>query len=52
MNLVSTTFIYSYHLIIYSLSEISFSSLTIRYANNREILIYHFINLKVDVKGI
>jgi hypothetical protein len=52
MNLINTTFIYDYHLIIYSLFKTSFFNLTIRYANNCEILIYHFINLKVDVKGI
>jgi hypothetical protein len=52
MNLVSTTFVRGYHLIIYPLSEISFSGLAIRCANNREILMHHFINLKVGVKGI
>jgi hypothetical protein len=52
MNLVSTIFIYSYRLIMYPLSEISFSSLAIRYTDNCEILMYHFINLEVGVKGI
>jgi hypothetical protein len=52
MNLVNTIFIYSYYLIMYPLSEIGFSGLAIHYTNNREILIHHFINLEVDVKGI
>jgi hypothetical protein len=52
MNLVNTTFIYNYHLIIYPLSEIGFSGLAIRYTDNREILMHHFINLEVGVKGI
>jgi hypothetical protein len=52
MNLVNITFVYNYRLIIYSLSEISFSSLAIRCADNHEILMHYFINLKVDVKGI
>jgi hypothetical protein len=52
MNLISTTFTRDYRLIIHPLSEISFSSLVIRYADNREILIYYFINLEVDVEGI
>jgi hypothetical protein len=52
MNLVSTTFARGYCLIIYPLSEISFSGLAIRCADNREILMYYFINLEVGVKGI
>jgi hypothetical protein len=52
MNLVNTTFIHNYYLIMHPLSEISFFSLAIRYTNNREILIHHFINLEVGVKGI
>jgi hypothetical protein len=52
MNLVSTTFVHGYRLIIYPLSEISFSSLAMRYADNREILMYYFINLEVGVEDI
>jgi hypothetical protein len=52
MNLVSTAFAYGYRLIMHSLSEIGFSGLAIRYADNHEILMHHFINLEVGVEGI
>jgi hypothetical protein len=52
MNLINTTFTRDYYLITHPLSEISFFSLIMRYANNYEILMHHFINLKVSVKGI
>jgi hypothetical protein len=52
MNLVNTTFARDYHLIMHFLSKIGFFSLIMRYVNNREILMHHFVNLKVGVKGI
>jgi hypothetical protein len=52
MNLINTTFARDYHLIMHPLSEIGFFSLTMRCADNHEILIYYFINLKVSVEGI
>jgi hypothetical protein len=52
MNLVSTAFARGYRLIMHPLSEIGFSGLAMRCADNREIQMHHFVNLEVGVEGI